>query len=86
METNDYRPITLSKKRQLIDAAGFRFKPEFGLYVNKQLKKAFSWQFFDAHNEDDIDSCLREPANGRWQFYFNEPPPPGVRQQLEAEL
>jgi hypothetical protein len=86
MHTYTPPPIRLSKKRQLIDAAGFQLNLDCALYVHRRLKKAFSWQYLDAHTADDVAACLNEPATGHWQFYFNEPPGPGKRALLEAAL
>jgi hypothetical protein len=86
MDTYELPHIKLSKKRQLIDAAGFRVNLDCGLYVNAATKKAFSWQYLDAHNADDVAACLRRPPSGEWQFFFNDPPGPSVREQLKAAL
>ena len=88
MQTNSaYPPLKLSRKWELIDAAGYAFYWKHGLYVNRTLRKAFSWQFMDSHTAEEIDDCVQENSQeAEWRFYFNEPPDESVREQLEAAL
>jgi hypothetical protein len=61
----------LATKEQLLRNGGYRYKFQRGLYLNRELKKAFSIQFLDDHTPEEIEKAIQEPAIGRWQFFFN---------------
>ena len=51
-------------------------------YVNRQTKKVFSVETVDDHPEEWLSEKIRERTDGDWHFYFNEAPPPSVREQI----
>jgi hypothetical protein len=77
----------LSTKLDLLEHAGYRYHFDRMMYVNPAVKKAFSYEFVDDNREDVIAESIQEPTNNlQWRFYFNDPPPEGIRKNLERIL
>ena len=75
------------KKSEMLFAANYRYNFDRDLYVNREAKKAFSIEFVDDMPEEVVRKGIEEATNGNeWKFYFNSPPPEGVRHQLEEDL
>jgi hypothetical protein len=77
---------TAVNKSRLLREAGYAYDFERMVYVNSAKKKVFSIEFVDDHSEADIRSRLDEPSDGEWSFYFNQPPAPAVKRELESVL
>jgi hypothetical protein len=74
-------------KKDLLKNAGYRYDFERMLYFNRHDRKAFSIEYVDDHNEDDLERRIREEAgNNGWHFYFNAPPSDAVKRELERAL
>lgn len=74
-------------KKDILVSAGYRYNFDRDLFVNRDVKKAFSLEFVNDHPEDELVQRIREnkDENG-WQFYFNSEPSDGVRRELERVL
>ncbi len=57
------------------------------VYFNRTAKKVFSAEFVDDNDETELQKRIAEGPNGvDWRFYFNSPPPEGVKRELEHVL
>lgn len=75
------------KKSDLLFEANYRYNFDRDLYVNHVAKKAFSIEFVDDHQEEELRQRIQESTDGKeWKFYFNFPPSDGVKRQLEKDL
>jgi hypothetical protein len=75
------------KKSEMLFSANYRYSFDRDLYVNREVKKAFSLEFVDDKPEETVRKSIEETADGSgWKFYFNHPPSDGVRKQLEKDL
>jgi hypothetical protein len=75
------------KKAEMLFAANYRYSFDRDLYVNREVKKAFSLEFVDDKPEEIVRKGIEEATGGNgWKFYFNLPPSERVRQQLEKDL
>jgi hypothetical protein len=86
--TTSAPPIRLSKKRQILDAAGYVYDFYHEVYVHRAARKMISAWFVRDHSEEQLEACIREANRriGRWRFYCNTPPSVSVRRQLKARL
>jgi hypothetical protein len=74
-------------KETLLRQAGFRYNFDRLSYINRAAKKVFSVDAVEDHSEDWILEKMRERNDsGDWQFYFNDPPSPGVIRDFLAEI
>ena len=77
----------ISSKWQILRDAGYAYNFDRMVYVNRRTKKVFSVEFVEDHNESVLQQCVNEEPNGaEWCFYFNSPPPPAVKRELENLL
>jgi hypothetical protein len=75
------------RKTQLLREAGYRYNPERELYVNRNAKIAFSMDFIEKSDEQEIRRRISEaPPSHGWQFHFLNGPSPAVRKVLERML
>jgi hypothetical protein len=74
-------------KREMLLKANYRYNFDRDLYYNREARKAFSLEFVDDRSEEELRRRIDEGtvANG-WKFYFNSPPPEGVKRELERVL
>ncbi len=79
---------TLTAKTQILEDGGYVYNFDREVYVNRQTRKVFSLEFVEDHTEEVLAAKLEEPvtATGNWHFYFNDPPPDGVKRALSAVL
>jgi len=79
---------TLTTKTQLLEDAGYAYSFDREIYVNRKARKVFSLDFVEDHTEDVLAAKLGEPvpSTGKWHFYFNSAPSPGVERELSAIL
>jgi hypothetical protein len=74
-------------KTDVLDEAGYAYSFDRQMYVNRKTKKAFSVEFVQDHNEDQIRQYIREQSDGpKWRFYFNSAPSEAVKRELESVL
>lgn len=72
-------------KSQILEEAGYVYSLDRMVYVNREARKAFSEEFVDDHNEDELKRCIQEGNTARaWMFYTNTPISEGVRRELET--
>ena len=77
----------VDRKEQILQQAGYAYSFDRMIYFNRRTKKAFSVEFVEDHNEDEIRRALGEKTEGEhWHFYFNSEPPEGVKSELESVL
>ena len=77
----------LGAKADILKEAGYYYKFDRKMYINRKEKKAFSIEYIEDHPRSEIERCISAPAAGaEWHFYFNADPSPSVRQQLEYSL
>lgn len=74
-------------KRDILRQANYRYNFDRDVYFNPAAKKAFSLEFVDDKDEDEILRRIEEDTGGRqWRFYFNIEPSEGVKRVLESVL
>ncbi len=76
----------LATKEQLLKNSGYIYNFDREIYLNRELKKAFSVDFIEDHSEESIAKAIEEPALGHWQFFFNGGLPPGAESELAKLL
>ena len=77
----------LTEKRRLLENAGFVYNFDRELYYNRNVRKAFSVEFIEDHNNIDLEQFIKENSDARsWRFYFNSPLSNAVRRELISVL
>jgi hypothetical protein len=72
-------------KTNLQEEAGYAYCLDRQLYMNRKTRKAFSIQFIQDHDEDQLRKSIREKTAGiEWWFYFNSPLSEAVKHELES--
>ena len=81
----DFQPAI--KKSELLFSAGYRYNLERELYVNRNTRTAFSIDFVEDSDEQEIRRRLVQPppASG-WRFHFARDPSHAVQKELESLL
>jgi ATP-dependent RNA circularization protein (DNA/RNA ligase family) len=75
------------KKKDILWAADYRYNFDRDLFVNRKARKAFSLEFVDDKDENEIRQRIGESTgDAGWTFYFNFPPSEGVKRELERVL
>ncbi len=79
---------TLATKGQILQDAGYAYNFDQMVYFNRAMKKVFSIEFVEDHDETELRKCISEETNGSdWRFYFNNRfPPEAVKRELENVL
>jgi hypothetical protein len=74
-------------KQDLLRQAEYAYNFDRMVYFNRKAKKAFSVEFVEDHDEDELKRLIREGAETQgWQFYFNSAPAEAVKRELERAL
>jgi hypothetical protein len=77
----------LTRKKQILNEAGYQYDFNRSLYFNRKAMKAFSVEFIDDKPEEELTRRIGEKNNGRrWLFFFNDPPSKTVRRELAKAL
>jgi hypothetical protein len=78
---------TLAKKRELLENGCYKYSFERMVYFNRDTKMAFSVEFIEDHDADELERRISErSAEKDWRFYFNEQPADSVKRELESAL
>ena len=78
---------TDKEKIAVLKDAGFRYVFERAVYLNRQMKKVFSLEAVEDHDEAWLRKCIGEATDaGDWKIYFNGTPSDAVRRDLSAQL
>lgn len=72
----------LATKEQLLKNSGYRYSFDRELYLNRELKKAFSVEFIEDRSEEEIEMAIQEPSVGHWRFFFNGDLSPAAEREL----
>ena len=84
METDLQADIS---KSQILKDAGYRYNLERELYVNRATRTAFSIDFLEENDEQEIRRrLLLPPAVDGWIFHFVKRPSDAVKKELEGLL
>lgn len=74
-------------KQDLLRQAEYAYNFDRMVYFNRKAKKAFSVEFVEDHDEDELKRLIREGAETQgWRFYFNSTPAEAVKRELERAL
>lgn len=77
----------LAAKERLLKDAGYWYKPDRELYINRKVRKAFSIDFLQDHAPDEIASKIQETTLAtEWTFVFNARPSDSVKRELTRML
>ncbi len=77
----------LMEKEQLLKKAGYSYKPDREVYVNRKARKVFSIDYLEDHDTKEIASKIQEDARGaKWTFIFNDEPSDSVKRELAKML
>lgn len=80
-------PLEARMKKEILREANYWYNFDRDLFYNRKAKKAFSLEFVDDKSEEELARKIAESTNGNgWTFYFNAPPPDGVKRELERVL
>jgi hypothetical protein len=78
---------TLTDKTHLLKTAGYIYNFDRMMYINRDAKKAFSYEFVDDHPQEDIKAKIQEPNfEGDWLFYTNLTMSEGTKKELKRVL
>ncbi len=78
---------TLAKKRELLEKAQYAFDFRREVYFNRETKTAFSVEFIEDHDAEQLERCIGENSEREeWRFYFNSSPSESVKRELESVL
>ena len=76
-----------TEKTSLLDKAGYAYNFDRMMYINRNVRKAFSVEFIDDNPESEIASKIEEPKSvEEWQFYTSLPMSEGTRKELKKVL
>ena len=74
-------------KIRILNEAGYAYQFNRKVYINRKAKKAFSVEFIDDHDENELKRRINElNSDEEWRFYFNSPPSGAVKRELEVAL
>lgn len=77
----------LTEKRRILENAGFVYNFDRELYYNRNVKKVFSVDFVEDHNNTELEHFIREDRDARnWHFYFNTAPSSSVKHEIISVL
>jgi hypothetical protein len=76
-----------NEKINLLDSAGYAYNFDRMMYINRQVKKAFSFEFVDDNPKSAIETKIRERnGDGEWRFYSSLPMSEGTKKELKRVL
>jgi len=74
-------------KSDLLIQANYRYNFDRDMYVNRNLKKAFSIEYVDDTPETEIADKIQEKTDSsHWTFYTNLALTDGIQRELERVL
>ncbi len=73
------------RKIDLLKREGFRYHFDREVYYNQRLKKIFSLEWIEDHDEGWLKRGIEEPG-AKWKFYFNQEPSVTVGELIIREL
>ena len=76
----------LTEKEELLESSGYRYHFDRMIYANRDIRRAFSLEFVEAHSHQELQKLLEMPATNEWIFHLNELPSDRVRQELAEAL
>jgi thermostable 8-oxoguanine DNA glycosylase len=77
----------LSTKVQMLEDAGYRYSLDRRIFVNRDRRKVFSFEFVEDNSVEELErELLRENVEDGWQFIFNGTPSSSVKRELTALL
>jgi hypothetical protein len=77
----------LAVKDQLLKDAGYVYKPDRELYINRKARKAFSIDFLEDKSPEEIARKIHEAApSSEWTFIFTVEPSESVKRELARLL
>lgn len=72
-------------KIDLLKEGRFRYHFDREVYYNPRLRKIFSLEAIEDHDERWLKRWIDEPR-ADWKFYFNKEPTPAIRQLIIREI
>lgn len=76
-----------SDKVHLLDNAGYIYNFDRMMFINRRAKKAFSAEFVDDRQPEEIATRIEEQTDGLdWHFYTSNILTPGVERELKKVL
>ena len=75
-----------AQKAEILRSNGYRYNFDRMIYLNRKAKKAFSADYVDDHNLEEIRASIEKEPTSDWQFFFNSPPSSGVKRELGEVL
>ena len=77
----------LTPKTLILEEAGYIYHFDREMYFNRRTKKAFSLEFVEDHQPNEIQKLIATKKTTRnWSFYFNSILSSDIRRQLEQVL
>jgi hypothetical protein len=76
-----------NEKAHLLDSSGYIYNFDRMMYINRQVKKAFSFEFVDDNSKSAIETKIGEMnGDGEWRFYTSLPMSEGTKKELKRVL
>jgi hypothetical protein len=77
----------LAAKDHLLKEAGYTYRPDRELYINREARKAFSIDFLEEKSPYEITKKIHEVTPGNeWTFIFTIEPSDSVKRELARML
>jgi hypothetical protein len=77
----------LNTKLKILEDAGYRYSFDRDLYLNPKDKKAFSIEFIEDNDEQEIAKRIREDTSqSEWLFFFVKKLSPDDKRELSRVL
>jgi hypothetical protein len=75
-----------SEKEPILKAAGYVYDFNRLAYYNRAAKKAFTIEWVEDHDEDDLRRAIAETNGDDWSFYSEPQPSQSVKEAFLAEV
>jgi len=77
--------VPTDEKDRLLETAGYHYRFDRMIYLNRDTKKVFSRSAVEDHSAEWLRERLAAHTTD-WTFYFNDSPSPRIREAIIAEF
>jgi hypothetical protein len=77
----------LSKKKDLLEKANYRYHFSRDIYYNRGVRKVFSLEAIEDNDSQWLSEKISAATVGdQWQFFFNDEPSEKIKAEILREL
>jgi hypothetical protein len=77
----------LSKKKEILENANYRYHFSRDIYYNRSARKVFSLEAIEDNDWQWLSEKIKAAAlSDQWQFYFNDEPSEKIKAGILREL